>query len=187
MKKEFTSGESWNSASIAGLVLAVLTIAAETISALCGKVNGIAGGFLGFMAWAGKLVLCAMVFKKFMVRFHSTYEGVDYPRLQRYGLKLALFSSIVVAAYSIINLLVINPGAMDDILEVFRTSYSSMMDSNTEAAFQKMLPKMPYYMAFGTLIYCFLWGWLYSTLFARSAVPNDPFADIDNEETIGNQ
>ena len=180
MKKEFTSGESWNSAAIAGLILAVATIAAEFVSALCGKIGGFSGDFLGFIAWAGKLVLCAV-----MLKFKSSYDSVGYPELQRYGLKLALFSSLVVAAFSLVNILVINPGTMDEITEVFRTSYSSMMDSNAEAALEKMMPKMPYYMAIGSLIYCFIWGWLYATIFAKSAAPDDPFEDI--EEHVDDQ
>ena len=59
------------------------------------------------------------------------------------------------------------------------------MDSNSEAALEKMMPKMPIYMGIGTCIYCFLWGWLYSTIFARSIAPNDPFSDT--EDTIDNQ
>mgnify|MGYP002625724097 CR=1 FL=1 len=185
MKKEFTSGESWNSAAIAGLALAAVTIAAEILASLCGKIGGFAGGFLGFIVWAGKLALCAVAFRLLMNRFRNSFSEVDYPRLQRYGLKLALFSSILVAAYSTANLLLINPGTFDEILDVMRTSYSSMLDSNSEAALEKMMPKMPYYMAIGTLVYCFLWGWLYSTVFARSAAVDDPFAEDD--ETIDNQ
>lgn len=185
MKKEFTSGESWNSAAIAGLVLAAVTIAAEFISALCGKIGGFSGDFLGFVAWAGKLVICAVLFRYLMLKFHASYEGVGYPQMQRYGLKLALFSSIIVAAYSTVNLLFINPSTFEEITEVMRTSYSSMLDSNSEAALEKMMPKMPYYMAIGSLIYCFIWGWLYSVIFAKSAVPDDPFSEPD--EQIDNQ
>ena len=126
-----------------------------------------------------------MMFRYLMRKFHSSFSGVDYPAMQRYGLKLALFSSLVVAAYSLVNILVINPGALDEITDVFRTSYSSMMDSNAEAALDKMLPKMPAYMGIGTFIYCFLWGWLYSTIFAKSITPNDPFSET--EDTIDNQ
>ena len=185
MKKEFTSGESWNSAAIAGLILAVATIAAEFVSALCGKIGGFAGGFLGFIAWAGKLVLCAVLFRYLILKFKSSYDGVGYPELQRYGLKLALFSSLIVAAYSTVNLLFINPTSFEEIMDVMRTSYSSMLDSNSEAALEKMMPKMPYYMAIGSLIYCFIWGWLYATIFAKSAAPDDPFSEPD--EQIDNQ
>ncbi|MBO6248196.1 MAG: DUF4199 domain-containing protein [Bacteroidales bacterium] len=185
MKKEFTSGESWNSAAIAGLVLALVTIAAECISMLCGKLGGVAGAFLGFLVWAGKMVLCALVFKRLLTKFQKDFADIDYPRLQRYGLKLALFSSLLVTAWSIINLLIINPDTLEVLIDTMRTSYSSMLDSNSMAALDKMLPKMPYYMAIGSFIYYFFWGWLYSTIFSRSSINDDPFAD--DKETIDNQ
>ena len=179
MKKEYSSGASWNSASIAGLVMAAVTIAAELVGVLCGKVSGFGGGILSFLAWAGKLVACALVFKALMKRFHDTYEAIDYTRLQNYGLRLALFSSILVAAYSLVNILVINPDTMDQALEGFRQGYASMMDSNTEAAMEKMMPKMPVYIGIVSVIYCYIWGWVYSVLFAKSIAPYDPFADIE--------
>ena len=180
MQKEYSSSASWNSASIAGLALAAITIAAELLGALCAKLPGIAGGFLNFVAWAGKLVLCAFTFKQLLQRFHSTYEGVDYFALRKYGLKLALFSAIVVAAYSLVNLLVINPDSINDMMQGFRESYSSIMDSNSEAAFEKMLPKLPVYIGIVTVVYCFLWGLFYTSLFAKSIAPFDPFADIND-------
>ena len=60
-----------------------------------------------------------------------------------------------------------------------------MMDSNSEAAFEKMLPKMPVYIGIVTVIYCYLWGTFYTGLFAKSIAPFDPFADI--KDTPDNQ
>jgi hypothetical protein len=185
MLKEYSSSASWNSAAIAGLVMAAVTIAIELLGALCAKVPGVAGGFLNFIAWAAKMVLCAFTFKFLLQRFHDNYEGVDYFALKKYGFKLALFSAIIVAAYSLVNLLVINPDAISDMMQSFREGYSSMMDSNSEAAFEKMLPKMPVYIGIVTVIYCYLWGTFYTGLFAKSIAPFDPFADI--KDTPDNQ
>ena len=185
MKKEYTSGASWNNASIAGLVMAAVTIALELVAGLCGKVNGVAGGFLGFLAWAAKLIVCAFTFRYLMKRFHGSFSEVDNQRLRSYGVKLALFSALIVAAYSLVNILVINPDSINDIIQGAKEGYASMMDSNSEAALEKMLPKMPVYIGVGTVIYCFLWGWLYSSIFSKSIAPDDPFADF--KETIDNQ
>lgn len=185
MKKDYSSGASWNSAAIAGLIMAAVTIAAELIGTLCGKVHGFAGGILNFIAWAGKLVLCAWTFRYLLKKFHSSYQGVEYPELQRYGLMLALFSSLLVAAYSLINLLVINPDSLSEVVDGFRQGYSSMMDSNSEAALEKMLPKMPVYVGIVTVVYCFLWGWVYSSVFSKNIAPSDPFADL--KDTPDNQ
>ena len=71
MLKEYSSSASWNSAAIAGLVMAAVTIAIELLGALCAKVPGVAGGFLNFIAWAAKMVLCAFTFKFLLQRFHD--------------------------------------------------------------------------------------------------------------------
>lgn len=185
MKKEFTSSESWNNAALAGLVMAAVTIAAELIGGLCGKITGFFGGVANFLAWAGKLVLCAVTFRYLMKRFHDSFNEIDYPRLQHYGMKLALFSSIIVAAYTVVNFLVFTPGSVEEIMGTVKDTYASMLDSNSEAALEKMLPKMPYYTAIGGFIYCFLWGWVYSIVFAKNISPNDPFSEM--EETVDNQ
>ena len=178
MNRDYSSSASWNSAAIAGLILAAVTIAAEFAGSLCGKVPGVLGGLLNFMAWAGKLVLCAVTFRVLMKRFHAGYEGVDHFALKRYGLKLALFSSLLVAAYSLVNFLIINPDSINEIVQTYKETYSSMLDSNSEAALDKMLPKLPVYIGFVTVIYCFIWGWIYSGLFSKSIAPYDPFANF---------
>ena len=185
MKKEYTSGASWNSASIAGLAMAAVTIVFELVAGLCGKVPGVGGGFLGFLIWAAKLVICALTFRYMLKKFHESYSDVDSSRLKNYGLKLALFSSLLVAAYSLVNLLVISPDSIDTIMQSVRESYASMLDSNSEAALEKMLPKMPVYVGVGTVIYCFLWGLVYSSVFARSLRSDNPFEDI--EEPVDDQ
>ena len=182
MKKEYSSSASWNSAAVAGLLMAAVTIAADLLITLGAKVQGFAGGFIHFFLWAGKLALCAFTFRALLKKFHQSFEGVDFFNLKKYGLKLALFSAILVAAYSLVNLLVINPDSMNDIIGSVRENYPSMMDSNSEAALEKMLPKMPLYTGIITVVYCFLWGWLYTSLFSKSIAPFDPFADINKPD-----
>ena len=178
MTKDYSSSTSWNSAALAGLIMAAVTIAADLVRGLSGRVPGAGGGVLNFFVWALKMVLCAWTFRYLMKRFYDSFEGVDYFSLKRYGLKLALFSSILVSAYSLVSLLVINPDSISDIMNTYRETYASMMDSNSEAALEKMLPKLPVYIGLVSLGYCFLWGWTYSSLFSKSIAPYDPFADI---------
>ena len=180
MQKEYSSNASWNNAAIAGFIMAVVTICLELARALGTKVPGVTGGFLNFIAWAAKLFICAVTFRALMKRFHRDFDGVDYFALKNYGYRLALFSAILMAAYSAINLLVINPDSVNEIISSFRDSYPAMMDSNSEAAIEKMLPKMPVYTSIITAVYCFLWGTLYTNLFAKSIAPYDPFADFKN-------
>ena len=185
MKKEYTSGASWNSASIAGLAMAAVTIVFELVAGLCGKVPGVGGGFLGFLTWAAKLVICALTFRFLLKRFHESFADVDNSRIRKYGVKLALCSSLLVAAYTLVNILVINPDSINEIIQGAREGYASVLDSNSEAALEKMLPNMPAYIGVGTFVYCFIWGLVYSSVFARSLRSDNPFEDI--EEPVDDQ
>ena len=183
MTRDYSSSASWNSAAIAGFILAAVTVAAEILGQLCGKVGSFGGDVLGFFAWAAKMVLCALTFKMLLKRFYDSYDGVDHFSLKKYGLRLALFSSILVAGYSLLNMMVIHPDTMEQALQTYRETSASftMLDSNSEAALEKVLPKLPLYTFFFTIGYCYLWGWLYSGLFTRDIAPLDPFAGFNDK------
>ena len=178
MKKEFSSSASWNSAAIAGLVMAVATIAADYLTSLPTLLGatGFAVSILVYLLKFAKIIACVYVFRLLMLRFHNNFS-TDYTRLQHYGLKVALFSSILVAGFSLAQILVINPDTMTQMVQEVESAYQNMMDSNTMAAMEKMMSKLPAITFFSSLIYCYLWGWILSTTFARRLFPIDPFGD----------
>ena len=178
MKKEFSSSASWNSAAIAGLVMAVATIAADYLTSLPTLLGatGFAVSILVYLLKFAKIIACVYVFRLLMLRFHNNFS-TDYTRLQHYGLKVALFSSILVAGFSLAQILLINPDTMTQMVQEVESAYQNMMDSNTMAAMEKMMSKLPAITFFSSLIYCYLWGWILSTTFARRLFPIDPFGD----------
>ena len=175
MKKEFSSSVSWNSAALAGLVMGTATIILDylpMLPALLGG-EGMFADLLGGALKIVKIVTCNTV-------------QTDYARLQRYGLKVALFSSIVVAGFSILQILVINPEMMTQTIQAVQNTYQHMMDSNTMAAMEKMISKLPVITFFSSLIYCYLWGWILSTSFARRLFPVNPFGERDSDDQNNN-
>ena len=178
MKKEFSSSVSWNNAAVSGLVMAIATIILDYLPtlALAIGINGFFGSFVLFLIKIAKIVACIYVFRLLMLRFFNSYE-VDYTRFQRYGLKLAFFSSILVAGFSILQMLVISPETMTQVIQEVQSSYQNLMDSNTMAAMEKMLSKLPAITFFFSLLYCYLWGWILSTTFARRLFPVDQFGE----------
>ena len=178
MKKEFSSSASWNSAAVAGLVMAVATIILDYMPTLALAIGfkGFPGGFLVFLIKVAKIVACVYVFRLLMLRFFNAYE-TDYTKLQHYGLKTALFSSLVVAGFSLLQMLVINPETMTQVIQEVQNSYQSIMDSNTMAAMEKMVSKLPAFTFVFSAVYCYLWGWLLSTTFARRLFPIDQFGE----------
>ena len=178
MKKEFSSSVSWNSAALAGLVMGTATIILDYLPMLPALLGGEGLKIV-------KVVTCIYLFRVLMLRFFNTVQ-TDYARLQRYGLKVALFSSIVVAGFSILQILVINPEMMTQTIHAVQNAYQNMMDSNTMAAMEKMISKLPVITFFSSLIYCYLWGWILSTTFARRLFPVNPFGERDSDDESNN-
>lgn len=175
MKKEFTSGSSWNSASVAGLIMGAATIILTIISSLLARTGGIGGGILQSFYLLIKIAACILIFKKLMTRFMDSFEGVDRRRLYNYGLKIALLSAIIVAGYSLLTIVLADPETLKDTMNKAIEAYSSQLDSNSIAAFEAMQGKIPSITFFATLIYCFLWGWILSAIESRGLISDDPF------------
>ncbi len=183
MKKEFSSSVSWNSAALAGLVMGASTIALDYLPMLpaltgCGETAGyLLGGALKIV----KIIACICLFRVLMLRFFRTVQ-TDYARLQRYGLKVAMFSSILVAGFSLLQILVINPDMLGQTVQAVQNTYQNMMDSNTAAAMEKMISKLPVITFFSSVVYCYLWGWILATTFARRLFPANPFGERGADE-----
>lgn len=187
MKKEFSSSVSWNSAALAGLVMGVFTIAVDYLPSLPLLLGGtgVFVGILNFILKVVKIVACVIAFKYLLERFHNNVK-VGYPELQRYGQKIALFSSILVSGFTMLHLLVINPDMIAQMVKSTQEAYQGMMDSNTMAAMEKMISKLPVITFFSSLIYCYLWGWILSTTFARRLFPVNPFGERDSDDESNN-
>ena len=190
MDKEFSSSASWNKAAIAGFLMAAATIALELVKGWSGTAGGFLGVFLNLIASIAKIVICVILFRYLMKRFADGFSGVTYPRLQRYGMKLALFSSILCAAFALYQALQLNPEDIRSAVEEGIGQMGSMLDSNSEAVLEQMFPKLPAITFFMMFAYCFIWGWTLSTIFARSlSGPADPFGTPfdGDDQTIDNQ
>ena len=174
---ELTSGAIWNKAAIAGLLMAAVTIAFTFTS---GLTTGIAFGFLNILLWLAKLVCCIMLFRFFMLKF-SKECNPDNRTLYHYGLRIAICSSLLVAAYTLLMSLNIDQTAFSEAYTEQVEKYMSMMntqlDSNGQAALEQIQSKLPVISFFSMLIYCFLWGLVLSSIFSKSIAPEDPFTD----------
>lgn len=190
MKKEFSSSVSWNSAALAGLVMGVFTIAVDYLPSLPLLLGGtgVFVGILNFILKVVKIVACVIAFKYLLERFHNNVK-VGYPELQRYGQKIALFSSILVSGFTMLQLLVINPDMIAQVVKSTQEAYQGMMDSNTATAMEKMMNVIPAFTFIFTLLYCYLWGWMLSTAFARRLFPVNAFGERtpDDQNTDNDQ
>ncbi len=189
MKKEFSSSLSWNSAALAGLVMGVFTIVVDYLPSLPLLLGGtgVFAGILNFILKVVKIAACVIAFKYLLERFYKNVQ-VGYPELQRYGQKIALFSSILVSGFILLQLLVINPDMIVQIVQGTKEAYQGMMDSNTSAAMERMMGAIPAFTFVFTLIYCYLWGWILSTVFSRKLIPVNAFGErTSDDQNLDNQ
>lgn len=186
-RKEFSSAASWNSAAVAGLMMAAVTLALQFASTLAGGIGGIGGGFLSIVMWVAKIVCCAVFFKYLLKRFATSYNGVGYDSLKNYGLKTGLFSSLIIA--SILAFMVTKVPAAE-FMEAFQEQMSQMpagLDSNTMDSVEKIFPKLPLWSFFFYLAYGCFWGWIFTLMFAKDTLPHDAFGDPLDHDDVDDQ
>ena len=85
-----------------------------------------------------------------------------------------------------LQLLVINPDMVAQMVKSTQEAYQGMMDSNTATAMEKMMNMIPAFTFVFTLLYCYLWGWILSTTFARRLFPVNPFGERDSDDESNN-
>lgn len=135
---------------------------------------------LSIVLWAGKLVCCIFLMRFFMKKLLASYEGVTRQNLLGYGTLIALFSAIITAACSYISVQYLFPG---QITEAFNTAYeqtAGMLDSNSMAALESLESKMGVISLVSNLLWCFLYGWILSSIMSSSLVGKKNIFDDDD-------
>ena len=101
--------------------------------------------------------------------------AVNHPELTpkssfRFGMFTALTSAIIVAGVNLINLTVISPDSMSQMIDTYMQAYSSTMalGDSDRVALERTMSKLPQISFFVTLVYCFLYGVIASKIFSMS-------------------
>lgn len=168
---------------MSGLILGLVTVAFMFLSQLTGFIGGAgAQGALGFLLWLCKVVVCIVLMRTFMKRLVSKYDGATNRDTFMLGLWVALFSALIYSAVSLVNMLYISPGLIDEAYNMIYSQMGAMLDSNSRQALAEMQPKIPAISFFSNLIYCFLYGTVLSSILSRGVPSADPFADTHQED-----
>ena len=131
--------------------------------------------------WLGKLVGCILLMRFFMKKLLGSYEGVSRQNLLAYGTQIALFSAIITAACSYIAVQYVFPGQTKDIFDTVLQTYSGMMDSNSMASIEKMEGNFGVISLVSNLIWCFVYGWILSSIMSSSLVRKKNIFDDDDD------
>ncbi len=183
MKEGVSKGVMWNEAAKTGVVLGIVPIAYMFLTQLTGKIGGghaVIAGCINFLLWAVKFGGCIWLMTAFMKKFAADF-GADNSETFRYGVIAALCSSVIVAAFSLANVLIINPDILSTQLDAILESYSSALDSNSLQAVDKVRGIMPEITFFSNLVYCFIFGVVLSLILSRSIPPRGGIQPPDND------
>ena len=151
------------------------------VSGALGHMNSaVASNLISIVLWVAKFVGCIVLMRFFMKRLQSSYEGVTRGSLISFGSYIALFSAIITAACSYISVQYVFPEQISQAFDMMFQQYSSMLDSNSMAALEQMEGKMGIITMSSQLIWCFLYGWILSSILANNlAGKKDIFDDDD--------
>ena len=169
----------WEQAGKAGLVLGGISILYMMLTAVTGKVaeNGstVLMGLINILLWLAKLGGCIYLMRFFMLRFSQADPEADNARVFRFGMLTALLSALLYSAFYLAYVSFIAPDTFENAMEAITDN--PMLDSNSLAAIEEMMPKMPTISFFVNLVWCWLFGTILAAIFSRNIPPKNPFAD----------
>ncbi|MCI1719457.1 MAG: DUF4199 domain-containing protein [Bacteroidales bacterium] len=159
-----------SSASLDGLLLALITIVCSVINSL-----GVSGGFLGVIIWIVKIVATIWVLLYFMKRYSlrraSIYGETTYNQAFSYGFLVSLLSAVVIACFMYLSVTVLFPNTESDTMQKVQDAMAqqgSSMNEEQENAINAVMNNLPMILTFGMLIWCTIFGLIVSAIIASS-------------------
>ena len=173
----------WSAAAAPALVMGGISVAYIALGYFTGKLNpGFLATFLALILWAAKLAACILVFKHLLKAFSASDPEADNARVFKFGVVVALLSALVYSAAYLCYMLYIVPDMISEAFARITDAYSSMLDSNSISALERMEGSMPSIAFFTNLVYCFLFGTVLSAILSRNIPPRNPFDRKDDDQ-----
>lgn len=190
MSTEITKAQQWSLAAKEGAILASISIGANIITLLAGKISepsvflSLVMTIVTFAVLVAKIAGSYLLLKKQMTRFGSE-TGLG---MFGYGLKVTLFSSILCAAFTAINLLYLSADTVSQAMDSVMQMYSSMLDSNSMEMLDRLEEYMPLYSTVSQFIWCYIVGIVFSRIIdGTQRAKSNPFGNSstdNNQETL---
>ncbi|MBO4558243.1 MAG: DUF4199 domain-containing protein [Bacteroidales bacterium] len=165
------NGSMWSQAALKGLLLALVTVACNTVTYL---VPG--NGFVSILMFLVRTAASIWLLVSFMKQYHAATGQNPF----NFGLAVVLFSSFICAFYDAAALAWIFPGLMDQVNEAMAQSMS-MFPSSQQGILDNMMEHYPRIAFFSTLIKDFLFGLIVAAIANSSYKSKSPF-DGDSQE-----
>lgn len=178
----------WSEAGRAGLVLGIVSLAYMAYNFLVtGDGSTPPSGFqgvFGTILWAFKLWLCLWLLKRFMKAYSMNNPDADNSDTFKFGMAVAAMSALIYSGGYLAWTTLIDPDYFSNVLETVRDASDSMESLFTEDmldTFENMVPKLPTATFFANLIWCWLFGTVFSAIFSRNIPSGNPFQGADEQ------
>jgi len=187
MKESINTNIILNEAAKAGAVLGLVSTAYMFLTqilstAVEGKAMAtFAVSAISLILWAVKLWGCLFLMKFFMEKLVKDFESVTNSHTFKFGVFVALFSSLLYSACSLANVLLISPDTYSSSIDEIMAQYSTILDSNSMSAMEEISQNFGSITFFSNLLYCFIFGLIVSAIYSRRIPKVDEFAGFDNQ------
>ena len=169
---EFTKGYQWSQAAAKGLILALITIACNTVTYLLPD-----KAFVNILMFVVRTVASIWL----LVTFMKQYAATTGQSPMGFAVCTVLLSSLVCAFYDAAAMAWIFPGLLDQVNEAVSQSMSAV-PAEGMSIFEKMMDNLPKIMFFSTFIKDFLFGLIVAAIANSSTRKKDIFSDGSQEK-----
>lgn len=193
-KIPITSKALWREAMKYGAFLGLVTVVLELLPKLwhTGAVSSASGGLnvsgaltttlISMLYFLVKTGICVYLMVFFTKKLVAVYDGICRSHTFRFGMYMALFSAIVTSAYFLIEVKLMDKGAvLDSIRDIMQTQGASqgLSADSMEEMSNTIIGILPVFTLIISMAKCFIIGLIASLIISRS-IPGrtrNPFED----------
>lgn len=193
MQEKNLKNDVLNSASLAGTILGVFTIACTLLVQIITNAavdldpaNKFGSGLIlvaDAVLWLAKFLGCFYIMKHFIVKFGKTHTDFERKHLYRVGMLSALFSATLIGIFTYVQLTYISPELIKQSMDTIYQTTGPLLDSNSLSILENLEANMASYSSLSQLIYCFLYGTILSSILSRLLMPSNPFAGMNKTDS----
>ena len=169
---EFGNGYKWSQAAVKALLLALVTIACNTITYLFPSTP-----WLSMVMFVVRTVACVWL----LVTFMKQYAATTGQSPMGFALCTVLLSSLICAFYDAASFAWLFPSMGETVTEAMNQSLSTM-PAEAQSVMERMMDNYPKIAFFSSFIKDFLFGLIVAAIANSSTTKKDPFATDGKQE-----
>lgn len=190
MRQDIDIRTTWNEAAKSGLLLGLFTGVFIYAGMLTGALasggfgSRLAGSLISVVLWLAKFVGCLWLLRFFMLKFAGKYPELTARSSFRFGRLTAMTSAIIVAGLNLINMTIVSPESVSQLIDTYMQTYSATMplSDSDRVSLEHVMTYLPHISFFVTLFYCFIYGTVAARIFSSSIPPRDVFGDVEDRQ-----